>query len=151
MTVKVREAVDADLPRIADMLADDGLGRGRESGDMDVYRAAFARMTAQPGNVYLVAEVEDQVAGCLQYTVIHGLSRAGASRAQIEGVRVDAAHRGQKIGEVMMQAAIDRARADGCALVQLTTDRRRGDAHRFYERLGFEASHVGMKLALETE
>ena len=136
------------MPGIARMLADDGLGRGRESGDLSVYRDALARMQSQPGNVYLVAEIDGRVAGCLQYTLIHGLSRAGASRAQIEGVRVDADHRGQRIGEAMMQAAIDRARADGCALVQLTTDRRRGDAHRFYERLGFEASHVGMKLAL---
>lgn len=144
----IRAAGEADLQTIAALLADDGLGRGRESGDMAVYRAAFARMAAQSGNVYLVAELGGKVAGCLQYTVIHGLSRAGASRAQIEGVRVAADLRGRGIGEAMMQAAIDRARADGCALVQLTTDRRREGAHRFYERLGFEASHVGMKLAL---
>lgn len=144
----IREAGEADLAAIAALLADDGLGRGRESGDPAIYRAAFARMSAQPGNVYLVAEAGGRVAGCLQYTVIHGLSRAGAARAQVEGVRVAADFRGQRIGEAMMQAAIDRARAEGCALVQLTTDRRRGDAHRFYERLGFEASHVGMKLAL---
>ena len=144
----IREAGEADLAAIAALLADDGLGRGRESSDVAVYRTAFARMCAQPGNVYLVAERDGLVAGCLQYTLIHGLSRAGAARAQIEGVRVAADFRGQRIGEAMMRAAIDRARADGCVLVQLTTDRRRGDAHRFYERLGFEASHVGMKLAL---
>ena len=144
----IREAREDDLPEIARMLADDGLGRGREASDLGVYRDAFARMRSQPGNVYMVAVIDGRIAGCLQYTVIHGLSRAGASRAQIEGVRVDADHRGQRIGEAMMHAAIDRARADGCTLVQLTTDKRRGDAHRFYERLGFEASHVGMKLAL---
>ena len=146
--VNIREAVEDDLPAIAALLADDGLGRGRESGDMSVYQVAFARMTAQPGNVYLVAEVDGFVAGCLQYTPIHGLSRAGASRAQIEGVRVSAAFRGQGVGEQMMAAAIDRARRDGCSLVQLTTDKSRGDAHRFYDRLGFVASHEGMKLVI---
>ena len=144
----IREATDADLQGIAQLLADDGLGRGRESDDITIYRAAHRRMQTQSGNVYLVAEIGGDLAGCLQYTVIHGLSRAGASRAQIEGVRVSAAHRGQRIGESLMTAAIDRARADGCALVQLTTDKTRTDAHRFYERLGFVASHEGMKLAL---
>ena len=105
----VREATEADLPRIAAMLSDDGLGRGRETADIAVYRTAFAAMQAQPGNLCLVAEVGGEVAGCLQYTLIHGLSRAGAARAQIEGVRVDAAHRGQRIGEAMMEAAIARA------------------------------------------
>ena len=146
--MRIREAEAADLPAIAALLADDGLGRGRETGDMEVYRAAFARMLAQPGNVYLVAEVDGFVAGCLQYTVIHGLSRAGASRAQIEGVRVSTTFRGQGIGEDMMRAAILRARDDGCTLIQLTTDKSRDGAHRFYERLGFVASHEGMKLAL---
>lgn len=146
--VTIREAGEGDLADIAALLADDGLGRGRESDDAEVYRAAFARMQGQPGNVYLVAEVGGTVAGCLQYTVIHGLSRAGASRAQIEGVRVASDQRGRRIGEAMMRAAIGRARTDGCALVQLTSDKRRVDARRFYERLGFEASHEGMKLAL---
>ncbi len=146
--VTIREAEGSDLPAIAALLADDGLGRGRESGDMDVYRAAFERMQAQAGNVYLLAVVDGFVAGCLQYTAIHGLSRAGATRAQIEGVRVSAAFRGQGIGEAMMEAAIARARGDGCGLMQLTTDKSRVDAHRFYERLGFAASHEGMKLEL---
>ena len=144
----LREATRADLVQIAALLADDGLGRGRETSDISVYETAYDRMQAQPGNVYLVAEDSGQVIACLQYTVIHGLSRAGASRAQIEGVRVSASHRGQRLGERMMQAAIDRARADGCSLVQLTTDRSREDALRFYERLGFVASHNGMKLNL---
>ena len=129
----IRPARSEDLPAIAALLADDGLGRGRESTDMGVYHAAFQRMEGQPGNIYLVAVVDGDVAGCLQYTVIHGLSRSGASRAQIEGVRVAASARGQRIGETMMNAAMDRARAD---------------EKRFYERLGFVASHFGMKLAL---
>ena len=144
----IRNATRTDLSQIAALLADDGLGRGREASEISVYEAAFDRMQSQPGNIYLVAEDAGQVIACLQYTVIHGLSRAGASRAQIEGVRVSAEHRGQKLGERMMQAAIDRARNDGCTLVQLTTDRRREDALRFYERLGFVASHNGMKLNL---
>lgn len=146
--MNIREATHADLSGIADLLADDGLGRGRESSDPAIYQRAFDRMQSQQGNVYLVAEEDGEPIACLQYTVIHGLSRAGASRAQIEGVRVSAAHRGKGLGEAMMQAVIDRARADGCTLVQLTTDRSREDAHRFYERLGFVASHHGMKLDL---
>lgn len=148
--VIVREATQGDLPAIAALLADDGLGRGREADDVAVYQAAFARMSAQSQNVYLVADSAGEVLGCIQYTVIHGLSRAGASRAQIEGVRVAATARGKKIGETMMQVAIDRARDDGCTLIQLTTDQRRVDARRFYERLGFEASHFGMKMGLDT-
>lgn len=144
----VREAARTDLTGIAALLADDGLGRGREASDPVVYQQAFDRMQTQPGNVYLVAEENGELLACLQYTVIHGLSRAGASRAQIEGVRVSSAHRGKGLGEIMMQTAIERARTDGCSLVQLTTDRARADAHRFYERLGFVASHHGMKLDL---
>lgn len=146
--MKIREATTDDIDAIARLLADDGLGRGRETPGAPVYAEAFARMQAQPGNVYLLIEEEGEILACLQYTVIHGLSRSGASRAQIEGVRVSAAHRGRKLGETLMQAAIDRARADGCTLMQLTTDRSRVDARRFYERLGFAASHHGMKLDL---
>jgi ribosomal protein S18 acetylase RimI-like enzyme len=135
------------------LLADDGLGRSREAPGDAAYARAFAAMSAQPGNVYLVAEVTENslgvgLVGCLQFTVIHGLSRKGTSRAQIEGVRVDAAQRGQGIGEALLEAAFERAAASGCTLVQLTTDRSRLDALRFYERLGFEATHWGMKRAL---
>lgn len=144
----IREAAEADIAAIALLLADDGLGRGREAPGDPAYARAFAAMAAQPGNVYLVAEVAGEIIGCLQYTLIHGLSRKGASRAQIEGVRVHADHRGQKIGEALFNAAFERAAAAGCTLVQLTTDRQRTDALRFYERLGFEASHWGMKRVL---
>jgi len=149
----IRQAAEADIDAIARLLADDGLGRGREAPGDPAYARAFAAMSAQPDNVYLVAEAAGDslagtVAGCLQFTVIHGLSRQGASRAQIEGVRVDAARRGQGIGEALFEAAFERARAAGCTLVQLTTDRRRTDALRFYERLGFEPTHWGMKRVL---
>jgi GNAT superfamily N-acetyltransferase len=146
-----RTATREDLPAIVRMLADDGLGRGREQ-PVDplppAYAQAFDRMTAQPGNDYLLAEIDGAVAGCLQLTIIHGLSRTGMSRALIEGVRVAASHRGQGVGEALFREAIARARAAGCGLVQLTTDKARPDALRFYERLGFAASHEGMKLSL---
>ena len=144
----IHEATEADIDAIARLLADDGLGRGRETPGDPVYRQAFRAMSAQPGNVYLVAEEGGAVIGCLQFTVIHGLSRKGASRAQIEGVRVDADHRGRRVGEALFEAAFERASAAGCTLVQLTTDRRRSDALRFYQRLGFEATHWGMKRVL---
>ena len=146
--LSIRDARDRDIPAIVDLLADDGLGRGRERPGDPAYADAFARMSAQPGNVYMLAVEGDAVLACLQYTVLHGLSRLGASRAQIEGVRVHAAQRGRGLGHLLMQAAIERAARDGCSLVQLTTDVSREDALRFYESLGFVASHHGMKLAL---
>jgi ribosomal protein S18 acetylase RimI-like enzyme len=146
-----RTAIRDDLPAIVRMLADDGLGKGREQ-PVDplpqAYGDAFDRMAAQPGNDYLLAEIDGEVVGCLQLTVIHGLSRTGMSRAQIEGVRVAGSHRGQGIGEALFREAIDRAQAAGCGLVQLTTDKARPDALRFYEKLGFTASHEGMKREL---
>ena len=149
--VRVRPARRADLPAVVRLLADDPLGAAREQPGEPLAQAywdAFDAMAAQRGNELLVAETEGEVAGCLQLTVIAGLSRTGMTRAQLEGVRVSARHRGRGIGELLVRAAIERARAQGCRLVQLTTDRTRVDAQRFYERLGFEPSHVGMKLTL---
>jgi GNAT superfamily N-acetyltransferase len=149
--VTVRRATAADLPAIIRMLADDPLGKTRERYAEPLpadYLRAFAAVEAQTGNQILVAEAEGRVIGCLQLTLIPGLTRLGMTRAQIEGVRVDETRRGEKVGERLFLDAIERARAAGCGLVQLTTDASRPDAHRFYERLGFVASHVGMKLAL---
>ena len=149
--VQVRPARRADVPAIVHLLADDPLGATREQPGEPLARAywdAFDAIAAQAGNEVLVAEVAGEVAGCLQLTVIPGLSRTGMTRAQLEGVRVSARHRGHGIGESLVRAAVERARGHGCRLVQLTTDHTRTDARRFYERLGFEASHVGMKLAL---
>ena len=106
-------------------------------------------MAAQVGNVLLVATAGDEVVGCLQLVLVPGLSRVGMLRAQIEGVRVASAHRGRRIGERLVEDAIERARAANCGLVQLTSDTSRADAHRFYERLGFVPTHVGMKLSLD--
>ncbi len=149
--ITIRTATEADLPAVVRMLADDPLGAGREQYADPLpaaYRDAFAAMRAQGGNDLLVAVEDDAVVGCLQLTIIAGISRLGASRAQIEGVRVAATHRGLGIGEMLIRDAIERARHAGCVLVQLTTDNSRTDAQRFYERLGFEATHVGMKLRL---
>jgi ribosomal protein S18 acetylase RimI-like enzyme len=150
--VHVRLAHRADVPAIVRLLADDPLGATREHPGEPLAQAywdAFDAMAAQGGNELLVAEVAGEVVGCLQLTIIPGLSRAELTRGQLEGVRVSSRSRGQGIGESLMRATVERARELGCRLVQLTTDRSRGDAQRFYERLGFEASRVGMKLMLE--
>jgi ribosomal protein S18 acetylase RimI-like enzyme len=150
--LKIRDATPADLPAIVRLLAADSVAAGRERPEQPLapaYREAFDRMVAQPGNRQIVAELHGRVIGCLQLTIIHGLSRSGMTRAQIEGVRVDAGCRGQGIGEALFDYAIEAARGGGCGLVQLTTDKTRDGARRFYERLGFKASHEGMKLALE--
>jgi ribosomal protein S18 acetylase RimI-like enzyme len=152
----IRPAREADLPSVVALLAADSLGAGREvppgpNGKVldPAYGKAFAAMSMQGGNELLVAEIDGAVVGCLQFTVIHGVSRRGMSRAQIEGVRVASSQRGQQVGQRLMAFAIERARSLGCGLVQLTTDQTRPDAHRFYERLGFKASHIGMKLPLD--
>lgn len=149
--VTIRHAVAADLPAIVALLADDVLGRSRERiADPlpHAYVAAFNAIESDPNQQLLVAQLEHRVIGCLQLTYIPGLSHQGSWRGQIEGVRVAASSRGLKVGERMMPFAIDEARARGCRIVQLTTDKTRLDAHRFYERLGFKASHEGMKLIL---
>jgi ribosomal protein S18 acetylase RimI-like enzyme len=147
----IRQARREDLPAIVALLADDPLGRSREEpADLAAYRRAFDEIAAQSGNAILVAQINGAVVGCLQLTIIPGLARRGIKRGQIEGVRVAAAHRGKKLGERLVADAIARARAAGCGLVQLTTDTSRPDAHRFYERFGFVASHLGMKLMLES-
>lgn len=149
--VTIRRALASDVPGIVRLLADDPLGKTRERfvdplpGE---YMKAFAAIEAQVGNQVLVATSEGAVVGCLQLTLIPGLTRLGMTRAQIEGVRVAAGRRGEGLGERLILHAVDLARTAGCGLVQLTTDASRGDAHRFYERLGFAASHVGMKLDL---
>ncbi|ASK63813.1 GNAT family N-acetyltransferase [Virgibacillus phasianinus] len=146
-----RKATTEDLPAIVRLLADDELGSKREryeeSLPTDYYRA-FAAIEAQVGNQIMVAVEDEKVIGCLQLTIIPGLARLGMKRAQIEGVRVDQRYRGKGVGEVLFKEAIKFAEKEKCGLVQLTTDKQREDAHRFYERLGFSATHEGMKLIL---
>lgn len=134
-----------------ELLADDILGASREHVSdpvSNVYVAAFDAIVSQAGNCIIIAELDDMVVGCLQLTIVPGLSRQGATRALIEGVRVSSSVRGRGIGELLMREAIERAKAASCSIVQLTTDAARQDAHRFYERLGFSATHIGFKKAL---
>lgn len=143
-----RAATRADLPAIVTMLADDSLGATRESPDDPAYAAAFDAIDADPRNSLVVADRSGEVVGTMQLTYIPGLSRRGSERLQIEAVRIRTDQRGRGLGREMIQWAVDRARERGCRLVQLTTDKRRVDAHRFYASLGFTASHEGMKLTL---
>jgi ribosomal protein S18 acetylase RimI-like enzyme len=148
----IRSARREDVAAIVALLADDSLGRERETNSNPLpaaYRQAFDDIGARSGNFLFVAERGGAVVGCLQLTIIPGLSRRGMKRGLIEAVRVAAACRGQGVGEELIRHAIAIARAEGCGLVQLTSDKSRADAHRFYARLGFVASHVGMKLELD--
>ncbi|HQR20465.1 MAG TPA: GNAT family N-acetyltransferase [Burkholderiaceae bacterium] len=149
--LSARRAQRADLPRLLELLADDALGKNREGvgSDDPAYSRAFDTIDRDPNQQLLVAELDGRVVGMLQVTFFPGLSRRGAWRANIEAVRVDSSLRGRGIGTWLMNRAIEVARKRGCRLAQLTSDRRRTEAHRFYDRLGFRDSHVGYKLALE--
>ena len=147
----VRRARRDDLRAIVAMLADDVLGRERESTDDPVlagYIEAFEEIESDPQQTLVVGEVDGQVVATLQVTMLRHLSHRGARRAHVEAVRVRSDWRGRRIGEQLMEWAIARARDTGCRVVQLTTNVQRTDAQRFYERLGFTRSHVGMTLAL---
>ncbi len=150
--IAFRRATRADIPAIVAMLADDPLGAAREDAsapDAPAYQDAFAAIDADPNQFLAVMTDGGTVVGTLQLTLIPGLSRKGALRGQIEAVRVAAGRRGEGLGRRLFDWAIAECRARGCATVQLTTDKSRTDAHRFYDRLGFAASHIGYKLALE--
>ncbi|MGW2386520.1 N-acetyltransferase family protein [Streptomyces sp. NPDC001658] len=145
----IRPATTDDVSAIVALLADDPLGAQRESpDDLTPYLAALERLTSDPNQHLVVAVREGRIVGTLQLTVIPGLSRRGATRSVVEGVRVHADERGSGLGTRLMEWAIDESRRQDCRLVQLTSDNTRTDAHRFYERLGFTASHVGFKLQL---
>jgi GNAT superfamily N-acetyltransferase len=144
--LEIRRATSADVEAVVAMLADDPLGARRESPGDPAYATVFAAIDADPRQYLAVAVSGGEVVGTLQLTFIPGLSRRGATRALIEAVRVRADQRGSGLGRRLAEWAIETARARGAALVQLTTDASREDAHRFYERLGFQATHVGMKL-----
>ncbi|MFI6344874.1 GNAT family N-acetyltransferase [Streptomyces sp. NPDC050560] len=144
-----RPATADDLPALVGLLADDALGAARESlDDLAPYASAYRDIEEDPHQQLLVAEREGTVVGTLQLTVIPGLSHRGSARAQIEAVRIAASERGTGLGTQMIDWAVDESRRQGCRIVQLTSDASRTDAHRFYERLGFKATHVGFKLTL---
>jgi GNAT superfamily N-acetyltransferase len=150
--VLLRTATEADVAALIDLIAADQLGATRDGvrdeADLAAYIAAFQKIDADPAHVLVVAERDGHIVGTLQLSFLPGLARRGALRAQVEAVRVAQSQRGAGLGAAMMGWAIAEARRRGCALVQLTSDKARTDAHRFYERLGFVASHEGMKLAL---
>jgi len=148
-----RAATRQDLPEIVRMLADDPLGSRRERFEQPLpaaYVRAFEAIAADPNNELVVAEDAGELLGVLQLTFIPYLTHQGSWRALIEGVRVSSTRRGQGLGRALLQWAIARARERGCRLVQLTTDKARPDALRFYEGLGFQATHEGLKLDLSS-
>lgn len=146
-----RAAREADLPAIIAMLADDRLGAGREDiseAARGPYLAAFREIAADPNQMLVIMEQEGESVGTCQITIIPGISQRGLKRGQIEGVRVSASRRGSGLGAALIRFAIEECRKRGCGSVQLTSNKSRTDAIRFYERLGFKASHEGLKFDL---
>jgi GNAT superfamily N-acetyltransferase len=152
MNISFRPATLEDLPEIVRVLSDDFLGQQRERYEHPLpepYIKAFRDIEADPNNALVVAELNGDVVGTLQLTFTPSISFQGAKRCTVESVRVDEKYRGEGIGREMMLWAVERAKQKGCVSMQLTTNAERTDAHRFYENLGFSASHVGMKLKLK--
>lgn len=150
--VLFRAARRADLPAIVRMLADDDLGSQRECYEDPLperYYSAFEQIDSDPNHELIVAECDGEVIGTAHLIFFPSLSFQGGLRAQIESVRVDKRFQSQGIGSQMMKWSMDRARQRGAHVIQLTTHKTRLDAHRFYERLGFKGSHLGMKLSLK--
>ena len=149
--IAFRRAKQADVSTIVAMLADDPLGSGRENISEPLaegYFKAFAAIDADPNQLLAVMTEDGRTVGTLQLTFIAGLSRQGALRGQIEAVRVIWDRQGQRLGQKLIEWAVEQCRKRGCRVVQLTTDRSRHDAHRLYERLGFKQSHLGYKIDL---
>ncbi|MDT8915687.1 GNAT family N-acetyltransferase [Amycolatopsis sp. PS_44_ISF1] len=149
--IEIRRARRDDVEAIVRMLADDQIGATRDSTDnLDLYLQAFDAITADPNQLLMVAALDDEPVGTLQLSIIPGLTRSGALRGQVEAVRVHRDHRSTGLGGHLMRWAIEEAKRRDCELVQLTSDKRRTEAHKFYERLGFVASHTGFKLNLQS-
>ena len=145
----IRRAIQDDVPSILALLMDDDLGKLREDGSLKPYEDAFGAISRDENQFLGIADLGSKPVGCFQISFIPGLSRRGMWRAQIESVRIARALRGQGLGTIMMQWAIVRARERGCGLVQLNSDKARLEAHKFYETLGFKASHEGFKLYVQ--
>ncbi|MCK0117723.1 ribosomal protein S18 acetylase RimI-like enzyme [Isoptericola sp. CG 20/1183] len=143
-----RTAVRDDLERIVELIADDTVAARRTGSFGPAHVAGFEAISASPHDELVVAELDGAVVGVMQLTAIPGISRNGATRLQVEAVRVDARLRGRGIGRRLMEHAHDWGRARGCTLAQLTSDKQRPDAHRFYASVGYAASHEGFKLTL---
>ncbi|MGL4636363.1 MAG: GNAT family N-acetyltransferase [Beijerinckiaceae bacterium] len=150
-TLNFRDAVLADLPDIIDMLADDQLGKAREDSSLPLdagYTAAFQAIEQDPNHRLMVVVQRGETVGTFQLSFLPGLSSKGAWRGQLEAVRVHSAHRSSGIGAKLVDWAVEECRKRSCKSLQLTTNKSRVDAHRFYERLGFKQSHEGYKLSL---
>jgi GNAT superfamily N-acetyltransferase len=150
--IRFRLAKRADLPTIVRMLADDDLGNQRERYEdplPETYYSAFEQIESDPNHELIVADRNGEVIGTLHLMYLPSISFQGGLRAQIESVRVDKPFQSQGIGSAMMGWSMQRARQRGAHVVQLTTHKTREDAHRFYERLGFKGTHLGMKLSLK--
>lgn len=145
MTATFRPAKRSEVAAIVALLQDDMLGSAREGSDIETYLAAFDRMATEGGNQLIVGVDSARVVATYQLTFISGLSLRAARRAQIESVRVSSDLRGQGVGHRMIEDAVQRAKAAGCSLVQLTMNKSRTDSARFYGDLGFTPSHIGYK------
>lgn len=149
MNIIFRKANRTDVPEIVRLLASDSLGATREQYNETItpsYYSAFDTINSDKNNYLIVSELNGKVIGTMQITFITHMTYQGGKRAQIEGVRIDDNMRGQGIGKTMIEWAIKKAKEEGCHLVQLTTDKKRPDALEFYKKLGFVASHEGLKL-----
>jgi ribosomal protein S18 acetylase RimI-like enzyme len=147
----IREARKSDVAAIVGLLAEDFLGQSREdpsSPPRREYLDAFDEMARDANQMMIVMEQDGAIVGCLQISVIPGLTLVGTRRGQIEGVHIASTHRGRGLGHRLLQWSIEECRRRGCGLVQLTANKARRDAHRFYASLGFEATHEGFKRAL---
>ena len=142
----IERATESDVPRLVALLADDVLGAHREAHALDTYLAAFREIDSDP-HQYLaaVSDHDGVLVGTMQLTLIPGLSRGGTKRLQIEAVRLASDTRGTGLGTALLEWAHAFGKQHGATIAQLTTDKRRVDAHRFYERLGYQASHEGLK------
>jgi GNAT superfamily N-acetyltransferase len=151
-TAPLRPARREDVPAIVALLAEDELSTGGEGADgdggLEPYLRAFDAVDADPAHLLVVVEAGGEVVATLQLSVLPSLPHRGALRGQLEGVHVRADHRGGGLGGALVGWAVDEARRRGCTQVQLTSQKRRVDAHRFYERHGFARSHEGFKLLL---
>ena len=149
--ITFRKATRQDLDKIVYMLADDNLGKTRERYEKplpDSYIKAFHSINSDPNNELIVACYDEKIIGVQQITFTPCLTHQGGWRATIEGVRTLSSERGKGVGSLLIRWAIQRAKERGCRMVQLTTDKKRPEALQFYERLGFKASHEGLKLLL---
>lgn len=144
-----RKSTISDLPKIVEMLRNDILGRDRESADdFFNYKKAFAEISADKNNFLAVVEFENQIIGTCHLTIMSSLTLMGSKRMNIEAVRIDEKFSGQGIGSWMIKKAIEFAKERGVKIIQLTTNKKRTRVHEFYKRLGFEASHEGMKMKI---